>query len=145
MDPYGLAGAVTDSGERLTGGSRWSTIKEKVMKRTLCAIVALAAFSFFTGCSEEEPPSVRVANLRPTKANVQFKQANLYTINQNGVVTGTYSAFQDVAEGSLVVTAVIQDESISPSTSFTASANNNYTISILAGDPPALKVDVEEK
>ena len=102
--------------------------QEKVMKRTLFAIVALAAFSFFTGCSEEGPPSVRVANLRPTKANVQFKQANLYTINHNDVVT-----------------AVIQGESISPSTSFTASANNNYTVSILAGDPPALKVDVEEK
>ena len=70
------------------------------MKSTLLAVVALAVFSSFTGCAEDDPPSVRVANLRPTKANVQFKQANLYTINHNGVATGTYSAFQDVAEGS---------------------------------------------
>lgn len=115
------------------------------MKRTLIAVIAIAMFAVFSGCTEDDPPSVRVANLRTTKVNVQFKQTNLYTINQNGVATGTYSGFQDISEGSIVVTAVIQDESVSPTTSFTAAANNNYTISILAGDPPALKVDVEGK
>jgi hypothetical protein len=115
------------------------------MKNMLLAVVALVVFSSCTGCYEENPPSVRVANLRSTKANVQFKQANLYTVNQNGVATGTYSAFQDVAEGIIVVTAVIQGESVSPTTSFAASANNNYTVSVLAGDPPLLRVDVEGK
>jgi hypothetical protein len=114
------------------------------MKNIIYAIVMCAVVTSFIGCADE-PSSVRAANLRPTKANVQFKQANGNTINHNDVATGTYSAFQDVTEGSIVVTAVIQGESVSPTTTFIASKNNNYTVSVLGGDPPALKVDVESK
>jgi hypothetical protein len=114
------------------------------MKSIIVAIAALAVLSSFTGCSDE-PPSVRVANQRATKANVQFKQADGNTINHNEVASGTYSNFQDVAEGDIVVTAVIQNESVSPTTSFNASNNNNYTVVIASGDPPTLRVDTQDK
>lgn len=107
-------------------------------------IAAIAVLLSLTGCSDD-PPSVRVANQRATKANVQFKQANGNTINHNDVASGTYSNFQDVAEGGIVVTAVIQNESVSPSTAFNASNENNYTIVILGGNPPTLRVDTQGK
>jgi len=114
------------------------------MKSIIVAVAALAVLSSFTGCSDD-PPSVRVANERATKANVQFKQANGNTINHNDVVFGSYSSFQDVAEGAIVVTAVIQEESVSPTTTFNASINNNYTVIIVSGDPPTLRVDPQDK
>ncbi len=114
------------------------------MKNSIVAIAALAVLSSFIGCSDD-PPSVRAANQRATKANVQFKQANGNTINHNDVTAGAYSNFQTIAEGSIVVTATIQSESVSPSTTFNASNNNNYTVAILSGDPPTLRVDAESK
>ncbi len=95
------------------------------------------------GCSEE-PPSVRVSNERVNKANVQIKTVT-NTINQNDVSGGTVTNYQDVPEGKIDVTAVIQNESVSPTTSFNASSDNNYTIVILNGDPPLLKVTVTGK
>jgi hypothetical protein len=56
-----------------------------------------------------------------------------------------YSNFQDVAGGAIVVTAVIQNEPVSPTTAFNASNENNYTVVILGGDPPALRVDAQSK
>ncbi len=98
----------------------------------------------FTGCADK-PPSVQVTNQRATKANVQFKQANGNTINHNDVVAGGASTLQDVAEGAVIVTAGIQNEAVSPTITFTATMDNNYTIVILAGNPPALRVDTQGK
>jgi predicted small lipoprotein YifL len=114
------------------------------MKTIIVTLAALAVFSSITGCSDD-PPSVRVANQRATKANVQFKQANGNTINHNDVSSGAYSNFQEVAAGAIVVTAEIQNESVSPTTTFNASNDNNYTVVILAGDPPTLRVDTQGK
>ena len=114
------------------------------MKSIVVAVVALVAFASFAGCSES-PPSVRVANQRASKANVQIKQANGNTINHNDVEPGTMSNFQGIAEGAIVVTAGIQNESVSPTASFNGSNENNYTIVILAGDPPTLRVDEQSK
>lgn len=110
------------------------------MKSIIVVVAALAVLSSFTGCSDE-PPSVRVTNLRLTKANVQIKQADGNTINHNDIALGMTSNFQDIAEGNVVVTAGIQNESVSPTTTFKASNDNNYTIVILVGDPPTLRVD----
>ena len=114
------------------------------MKNIIVVLATLVVLSFTTGCSED-PPSVRVVNQRATKANVQIKQANGNTINHNDVVSGTASNFQDIAEGAIVVTAVIQNETVSPTTAFLASKDNTYTVVILGGDPPSLKVDTQSK
>ena len=107
-------------------------------------IVVLVLLSSFAGCSDK-PPSVQVANQRTTKANVQFKQANGNTINHNDVAAGTMSNLQDIAEGAIVVTAGIQNEPVSPTTTFNATKDNNYTIVILVGNPPTLRVDTQGK
>jgi hypothetical protein len=114
------------------------------MKSIIVTVVALVAFSSFAGCSDS-PPSVRVANQRGSKANVQIKQANGNTINHNNVESGTMSNFQGIAEGDIGVTAIIQNEPVSPAVSFNASNENNYTVVILAGDPPTLRVDEQRK
>ncbi len=118
------------------------TTKEGNMKTIISALVGFAILSSVIGCSDN-PPGVRVANQRGTKANVQFKQANGNTININDMLAGTTSSFQDIAEGAVVVTAVIQTEAVAPVTTFNSSMDNNYTIVILAGDPPVLRVDTE--
>ena len=114
------------------------------MKTLIAVLTALVASACITGCSDD-PPSVRVANERATKANVQFQQANGNTINHNEVVGGTFSNLQDVVEGAIHVKAVIQSETVSPTTAFNASENNNYTVVIQAGDPPTLRVDTQDK
>ena len=114
------------------------------MKSIIAIVAALAVLSCFAGCSDK-PPSVRVANQRATKANVQIKQANGNTINHKDVAPGTFSNFQDIAEGAIVVTASIQNESVSPTTAFNASNDNNYTVVVVSGDPPTLRVDTQGK
>ncbi len=114
------------------------------MKSIIVVIAALAVLLPFNGCSDD-PPSVRVTNQRATKANVQIKQANGNTINHNDVTTGATSGFQDIAEGAIVVTAGIQNEAVSPTTAFNALNDNNYTIVIVGGDPPTLRVDAAGK
>lgn len=94
-------------------------------------------------CSDK-PPSIRVTNERSTKANVQIKTPG-NTINQNDVAPGTTTNYQEIPEGKTDVTAVIQDESVSPTTTFNASNDNNYTVIILNSTPPALKVNVTSK
>jgi hypothetical protein len=112
--------------------------------RNVIGIVLGLAITLWAGCSDKSP-SVRVSNQRTTKANVQFKQANGNTINHNDVAPGASSNFQDVAEGQIVVTAVIQNETVSPTTAFNAMKDHNYTVVITNGDPPELRVDTQNK
>lgn len=96
------------------------------------------------GCSTE-PPSVRVFNERSSKANLQIKPNSGNTFNINDVAGGTATGFQDISTGQYVVTASIQDESASPTVGFNASDDNNYTIVVVSGNPPTLRVDSSGK
>ncbi len=107
-------------------------------------LAVLVLLTVFIGCSTE-PPSVRVRNERPTKANVQYKQANGNTVNINDVAGGQVTGFQDIVTGQTDVTAVIQDESVSPKVGFRAEEDNNYTIVVVNSTPPTLRVDSESK
>jgi hypothetical protein len=106
------------------------------------AIAALAAL--LAGCSSD-PPSGRVRNERPTKANVQFKQASGNSININDVEGGQVTNFQDLIAGRIDVTAVIQDQAVSPAVSFLAEEDHNYTVVVVNSTPPTLRVDAESK
>jgi len=114
------------------------------MRTFLQNMVVAAMLILLVGCSDD-PPSVRVSNQHTAKANVQFKQANGNTINQNDIPGGQATNYQDVAEGTIVVTAGIQGETVAPTTTFNASNNTNYTIVIIAGTPPTLRVDSSDK
>lgn len=114
------------------------------MKGMIAGVVAFLVLSLITGCSDD-PPNVRVENQLATKANVQFKQANGGTFNQNNVASATYTAYEDVAEGDISVCAVIQGEYACPTVTFDAANNNSYTIIIIEGDPPFLIVDTRTK
>jgi len=113
------------------------------MKKTLLYIIALAFSIAVIGCSTE-PPSVRVHNERTDKANVQIKTTTT-TINQNDVNAGSTTNFQEVAEGNIEATASIQSESVSPTTTFNATNDNNYTIVVVNSNPPTLRVDSSSK
>ena len=113
------------------------------MKRKMIGIVIASISLTILACSEE-PPSIRVSNERVSKANVQIKTVN-NTINHNDVAGGTATNYQDVPEGKIDVTAEIQNETVSPITTFNASNDNNYTIVILNTTPPLLKINVTSK
>ncbi len=108
-------------------------------------LALLLLFVLTTVACSSEPPSVRVKNERTTKANVQIKMSNANTININDVQGGTATPYQEIAEGVSVATAVIQNETVSPTTQFTAAKDRNYTIVILQGQIPSLRVDSEDK
>lgn len=114
------------------------------MKRLIALLVAVCVIAIFVGCADK-PPSVRAQNLRGNKANVQFKQSNGNTINHNDVQPGTSSNYQDVAPGIIEVKAEMQSEPDIAQKSFVATENNNYTIVILAGDPPTIRIDEQSK
>jgi starvation-inducible outer membrane lipoprotein len=112
-----------------------------MMKHTLMYGVVLGIFILLAGCASD-PPGVRVYNQRLTKANVQIKISE-NTINQNDVFAGSTTSFQNISEGQCVATAVIQDEAVSPAMSFVATNDNRYTIVIVGGNPPTLRIDAE--
>jgi hypothetical protein len=71
--------------------------------------------------------------------------SNSNTININDVEAGANSAYQEIAKGITVATAVIQNEKETPSVTFTADDDKNYTVVIQNGTTPTLKVDVTDK
>ena len=113
------------------------------MKKTLLYIIVLAFSIGIIGCSTD-PPSVRVRNERTDKANVQIKTTTT-TINQNDVNAGSTTNYQEVAEGNIEATASIQNESVSPTTTFNATNDNNYTVVVVNSNPPTLRVESSSK
>lgn len=100
----------------------------------------LILFIVLSACSSE-PPSIRVLNRRGNKANVQIKTANNNTININDVATNEATPYQDIEEGYHKATATIQNENASPYIFFTTIKERKYTIVILDGATPYLRID----
>ena len=113
------------------------------MKNLLLGILSLAIIVVIIGCSEEADPKFRIHNERSNKANLQIQTSGGNTINLNDVEAGQTTAFQSSAEGNIIATAVIQNESLSPKVSFFAVKDARYTIVIEAGITPGLRVDRE--
>lgn len=111
------------------------------MNRIPVSILCLTFLFSIMGCSEESDPNIRIRNERADKANVQIQTTGGNTININDVTAGQTTSYQYVAEGNVTVTAVIQNESVSPTATFFAAKDEHYTIVILAGDTPTLRVD----
>lgn len=115
---------------------------ELTMKKLLTLLLVIVLTT--VACSTK-PPSIRVANQRSTKANVQVKFENANTININDVAGGATTSYQEISEGTVAITAVIQNEAVSPLISFTAQKDKNHTIVILNSTPPALRIDTDDK
>lgn len=113
------------------------------MKNVIFGILSLAFIVVLAGCAKATDPQFRIHNERADKANVQIQTSGGNTININDVEAGQATAFQTCAEGNIIATAVIQNESLSPKISFFASKDTRYTIVILTGVNPALRVDRE--
>lgn len=113
--------------------------------KKLFALLLLLIFVLMNVACSDEPPSIRVKNERSSKANVQIKQADGNTININDVSPNNFSQYRDIIEGVAIATAVIQNEQVSPTSSFTTSANRKYTVVITTTTPPTLRIDSEDK
>lgn len=113
------------------------------MKKIIFGILSLLFLITINSCGTETDPEFRVSNQRLTKANVQVQTSGGNTININDVEAGLVTAFQTTAEGNVIVTAVIQNEAVSPTITFVARKDTRYTIVILTGNIPSLRVDQE--
>jgi hypothetical protein len=111
------------------------------MKNIIAGLVALLLLVTFSSCGSSADPQFRVSNQITDKANIQIQTSGGNTININGVDAGQTTAYQSVAEGNTDVTVGIQNQSATPTTSFYAYKDNKYTIVIIDGNPPTLRVD----
>lgn len=110
------------------------------MKNIIAVLAGLLLLVTLSSCGSNADPQYRVTNQRVDKANVQIKTSGGNTININGVDAGQTTAYSSVAEGNTEVTVVIQNQP-DATTSFYAYKDNKYTIVILDGTPPTLRVD----
>lgn len=111
------------------------------MRNIIIGILSLVFMIAITGCTDKTNPKFRVLNERSTKANVQIQTTGGNTINLNDVQPGQATAFHSAAEGNITATAVIQNESVSPTITFFAIYDEEYTIVIQTTTPPSLRVD----
>ena len=111
------------------------------MRKIIFGILSVLFLITITGCGAEAEPEFRINNERSTKANVQIQTSGGNTININDVLSGQITASQKVGEGSVIVTAGLQNESVTPTVTFTARKDKRYTIVILTGNVPSLRVD----
>ena len=111
------------------------------MKNILIGILSLAFIMTIISCSDDTDPIFRIHNEQLNKANVQLQTSGGSTININNVEPGQVTVYQSVSVGSITVTAVIQNESVSPTTNFNAAYDEHYTIVIQTTNPPSLRVD----
>lgn len=108
-------------------------------RTTRYALFAILAIGL-AACSQE-PPEIRIRNDRATKANLQLKTSGGSTVNINDVAPGQLTNYQEVAEGRVEATASIQNESVSPTTTFDAVKDEKYTVVVATGNPPTLRVE----
>jgi len=111
------------------------------MKRIFFGIFSIAFIFFMSACSKEEDPQFRIMNQRPDKANVQIQTSGGNTININDVEGGKTTAYQSTSAGNIVVTAVIQNEQVSPTATFFAAKDTRTTITIQTDNPPSIRID----
>lgn len=112
------------------------------MKQLMISMFTLALLISLSACSKDEAaPQFRITNERPDKANVQIQTSGGNTININDVLAGQTTAYQGSSEGTIVATAVIQNESVSPTASFYVWNDTKSTIVIQAGITPTIRID----
>lgn len=111
------------------------------MKRILLGAIAIASMLSVNACSDGADPEFRVKNELATKVNIQIQTTGGNTINLNDVESGQTTAFQSAAEGTVVVTAVIQSEPVSPKVTFFARKDSHSTIVLQAGEVPSFRID----
>ena len=111
------------------------------MKRLLFGILSIATIVFLSACADEVDPQFRIKNERSDKANVQIQTSGGNTINLNEVQPGQTTAYQSASVGNIVVTAVIQNESVSPTVTFFGEKDSRFTVVIQAGTTPTLRID----
>lgn len=112
------------------------------MRKIIISILSFVFIVSIIGCSSDGTlPRIRIKNDRNDKANVQLQTTGGNTINFNDVAAGAISDYQSVAEGDVVVTAVIQNEQVSPTLTFFAEKDSRFTIVIQTGNTPSLRVD----
>jgi predicted small lipoprotein YifL len=110
------------------------------MKRHVSAFFALAILLTLGACSPDGDPQFRVQNNRADKANVQVQTSGGNTINLNDVSSGQTTSYQTASEGTIVATAVIQNESATPQVRFYAKKGTKSTVVIVAAATPTLHV-----
>lgn len=111
------------------------------MKRFLLGMIAFASILSMSACSDGADPEFRIKNEWPQKANFQIQTTGGNTININDVQSGQMTAFQSASEGTIVVTAVIQNEPVSPKVTFFARNDTHSTVVLLAGTVPSFRID----
>lgn len=110
------------------------------MKNIIIGLIGVLFVIAIFGCSNDTDPKFRIFNERADKANIQLQTSGGNTININDVEPGQTTEYQIASQGNISVTAVIQNESVSPTLTFLASNDELYTIVLKAGNPPALTV-----
>lgn len=113
------------------------------MKNILKFLGFLLLLVTFIACSDE-PPSFRVKNEYTAKANIQIK-TTANTENINDVQPGTATAYKEVAEGRVEITAEIQGITDEPTGVFNADRDKNYTVVITNANPPKVRIDISDK
>jgi len=111
------------------------------MKRILLGMITILATLSLGACSDGADPEFRVKNELAEKVNMQIQTSGGNTININDVEGGQTTAFQSAAEGTIVVTAVIQNVLVSPKMSFFARNDSHSTIVLQAGEVPSFRID----
>jgi hypothetical protein len=113
------------------------------MTRLLSIFIGMVFLTYLLSCSDSEsstPPQFRVHNIRLTKANLQIQTSGGNTININDVGHDSTTTYQSASQGLIEATATIQNETVSPTTSFNAANGGSYTIVVDTTTPPTLKV-----
>jgi len=111
------------------------------MKQILWFMLSIVFVLSLGACSKEEDPQFRILNQRQDKVNVQIQTSGGNTININDVQYGQTTAYQSTSPGTIIVTAVIQNESVSPTATFFAAKDTRTTVIIQTGTPPSIRID----
>lgn len=110
------------------------------MRHAIAKILIIGTIIAMIGCTEEDP-QFRIRNERADKANVQIQTSGGNTVNINDVGSGQTTAYNTVSAGITAVTAVIQNEKITPSMKFNCEMDERYTIVLKTGVTPSIRVE----
>lgn len=115
--------------------------KGKNMKQTLTGIICFTAFILLYGHVADTDPQFRIKNEQSEEINVQIETSNGATVTIDDIQPGETTEFQSAPVGDIAAKAVIENVSLSPSDSFFATKNTRYTVVVISGSSPMLRID----
>ncbi len=114
----------------------------KHLNHILIGILSIVSFVSLEVCSSDQTsPLIRIRNERREEANIRILMPGDSTITIDHVKPKQTTVYMPVCKGTIIATAIIQNERASHTATFYGGKETRFTVVIQKGDMASLRID----